>query len=113
MSETTSKKSEDKKILNRLPAGCKVVMNDELLDEVTGLVELPTFFVGSFDKRFLNLPREVIISALNNHQKCFAVEDENGNLAPYFIFVSNIHPDLLGVVDEVNLFLSGEHEKDL
>ena len=61
-----------------------------MLDEVTALVEWPVPLAGRFEERFLELPREVLISTLQDHQRYFAVEDEQGRLMPSFITVSNI-----------------------
>lgn len=62
----------------------------DLLDEVTGLVEWPVTLVGSFDKSFLNVPAEPLISSMKDHQKYFPVIDKNGDLINQFIFVANI-----------------------
>lgn len=67
-----------------------IVMPAGLLDEVTGLVEWPHAILGEFDPRFLKLPREVLISVMQQHQKCFAIEDANHQLLANFITVSNI-----------------------
>ncbi|NOY86423.1 MAG: glycine--tRNA ligase subunit beta [Deltaproteobacteria bacterium] len=61
----------------------------ELLDEVTFLVEYPVVLLGSFEKRYLSLPWEVLITSMGSHQRYFAVTDDNGNLQPNFITVSN------------------------
>ena len=61
-----------------------------LLDEVTGLVEYPTAVIGDFDKNFLDVPQECLISSMRDHQKYFHVVDANGKLMPHFITVSNI-----------------------
>lgn len=68
----------------------RAVVSEELLDEVTGLVEWPQAFRGRFDPRFLKLPREVIISVLHKHQKYFHLVDRHNKLRPEFIAVSNI-----------------------
>ncbi len=65
-------------------------MTDELLDEVTGLVEWPVVLRGQFDKEFLQLPKEVLISAMEDHQRYFPVVDAQGNMLNNFILVSNI-----------------------
>jgi glycyl-tRNA synthetase beta chain len=70
--------------------GGRALMGAELLDEVTSLVEWPVPVTGRFDQRFLSLPREVLISTLQDHQRYFAVEDSQGHLLPNFITVSNI-----------------------
>jgi glycyl-tRNA synthetase beta chain len=68
----------------------KLEIDEDLLDEVTGLVEWPAAMWCEFDKKFLTLPKEVIISSLQHHQKCFPVVDQQGAVAPFFITVSNI-----------------------
>jgi glycyl-tRNA synthetase beta chain len=70
--------------------GGRALLSDELLDEVTALVEWPVPLAGRFEERFLELPREVLISTLQDHQRYFAVEDAQGRLMPTFITVSNI-----------------------
>lgn len=78
--------------VNELAAqlGGSAVINPELLDEVTGLVEWPVALAGNFDQRFLELPSEALISSMEGHQKYFAVRAESGALLPHFITVSNI-----------------------
>jgi len=70
--------------------GGRVVQDDALLDEVTALVEWPIAVEGRFEDRFLALPREVLISTLQEHQRYFPVEDAHGALTPWFITISNI-----------------------
>ncbi len=69
---------------------CQPIIDENLLKENIGLVEWPVVLLGSFDPTFLELPREVLISALQFHQKCFALEDAKGKLLPHFILISNI-----------------------
>ena len=61
----------------------------ELLETVTGLVEEPFAVAGYFDKDFLQLPAEVLVSEMRGHQKYFAVQDDKGELLPAFVAVSN------------------------
>jgi glycyl-tRNA synthetase beta chain len=68
----------------------RAVIDEALLDEVTGLVEWPVAVVGSFDQRFLEVPPECLISAMKGHQKYFHMVDGNGALMPNFITISNI-----------------------
>lgn len=68
----------------------RALMGEELLDEVTALVEWPVALAGGFEARFLALPREVLICTLQDHQRYFAVEDRQGQLLPAFIAVANI-----------------------
>jgi len=67
----------------------KVLKDDDLLDNVTYLVEYPTAIVGRFEEGFLNLPREVLISSMREHQKYFSIVDDADGLLPYFIAVNN------------------------
>ncbi|MBY0545417.1 MAG: glycine--tRNA ligase subunit beta [Gammaproteobacteria bacterium] len=64
--------------------------SDALLDEVTALVEWPVALLCEFNPRFLDVPKEALISAMESHQKSFALLKQNGTLAPYFITISNI-----------------------
>ena len=68
----------------------EVLQSDSLLDEVTALVEWPSAITGSFEGRFLELPREVLISTLQQHQRYFPVQGPDAKLLPHFITVSNI-----------------------
>ncbi|MBI5666667.1 MAG: glycine--tRNA ligase subunit beta [Chloroflexi bacterium] len=60
-----------------------------LLDEVTNLVERPTALRGTFEDKYLELPREVLVTVMRKHQRYFPVEDASGKLLPYFIAVRN------------------------
>ncbi len=64
-------------------------INPELLKEVTNLVELPTFVIGTFDKKYLEVTQDVIISVLAYHQRYFPVYDCRGRLLNYFITIAN------------------------
>jgi glycyl-tRNA synthetase beta chain len=70
--------------------GGRALFDDALLEEVTALVEWPVAIAGRFDTRFLELPREVLISTLQAHQRYFPLEDADGVLMPWFITMSNI-----------------------
>ncbi len=70
--------------------GGTAVIDDALLDEVTGMIEWPMAIAGSFEERFLAVPAEALISAMKGHQKYFHVVDNHGQLMPNFITVSNI-----------------------
>ena len=65
-------------------------IDESLLDEVTSLVEWPVAVIGSFDKKFLDIPSEAVVSAMKGHQKYFHVIDKNGTLLPNFITISNL-----------------------
>ena len=66
------------------------VIDTDLLDEVTSLVEWPCALMGRFEERFLAVPSEALISSMKQHQKYFHLVDDNGGLMPYFITVANI-----------------------
>ncbi len=70
--------------------GGVAVLDDDLLDEVTALVEWPVALTGRFEERFLEVPSEALIYSMKEHQKYFPVVDAAGELMPYFITVSNI-----------------------
>ena len=70
-------------------AGGVLVDDPELIDINNDLVERPTALIGAFDARFLDLPREVIVTALREHQRYFAVETAEGELLPAFVGVRN------------------------
>ena len=66
------------------------VVDESLLDEVTGLVEYPVALTGKFDELFLKVPSEALILAMKSHQKCFYLLNKQDELLPYFVTVSNI-----------------------
>lgn len=66
-----------------------ILMDDDLLEEVNYLVEYPTAFVGSFDEKHLQLPKEVLITSMKEHQRYFPAANHEGRLLPYFIGVRN------------------------
>ena len=69
--------------------GGEVLPDSELMDIVKNLIEYPVVITGRFDDDFLELPREILITAMREHQKYFAVIDGDNNLMPYFIAVNN------------------------
>ena len=78
----------------------EVIIDESLLDEVCALVEYPMAFSGSFDKKFLDIPQEAIISAMKSHQKYFHLVDSKNNLLPLFISVANIDStDIQMIID--------------
>src|SRR5690606_26230274 len=67
----------------------EVPIDASLLEEVTNLVEYPTAFFGKYEKEFLTLPEEVLITSMREHQRYFPVKDKNGALLPYFVAIRN------------------------
>ncbi|WNO59690.1 glycine--tRNA ligase subunit beta [Rheinheimera sp. MMS21-TC3] len=70
--------------------GGQALMDADLVDEVTALVEWPVVLVGSFESSYLEIPSEPLISTMKDNQKYFPVVDNTGKLINKFIFVSNI-----------------------
>ena len=66
------------------------VINEDLLNEVTSMVEWPVAVIGNFEQRFLAVPQEALISTMSANQKYFHVVDKQGKLLPHFITISNI-----------------------
>ncbi|NHM27357.1 glycine--tRNA ligase subunit beta [Desulfofundulus sp. TPOSR] len=79
-------------------AGGQVVPDEELLTEVTNLVEYPLALCGSFDESFLQLPAEVLVTPMREHQRYFPVRDTRGKLLPRFIAISNGNEEHLDTV---------------
>ena len=67
----------------------QLALDEELLEEVTNLVEYPTAFVGSFDEKYLSVPDEVLVTSMKEHQRYFEVRNDQGLLMPHFIAVRN------------------------
>jgi len=78
--------------------GGRALISGGLLDEVTALVEWPVPLAGHFEERFLALPRELLVSVLQEHQRYFPLEDAGGRLLPWFVTVSNIDSRDMSVV---------------
>jgi glycyl-tRNA synthetase beta chain len=69
-----------------------------LLDTVVNLTEFPSVILGDFDREFLELPEEVLVTVMRDHQKYFAIEDASGRLLPHFLAVLNTDGDPRGIV---------------
>jgi len=78
------------------------VIDEELLDEVTSMVEWPEAVTGSFEQRFLKVPPEVLITTMKTNQKYFHVVDGKGKLLPHFITISNINSKDMNMVRHGN-----------
>lgn len=68
---------------------CAVHKDEELLDTVTNLVEHPVAVSGSFDEKYLELPKELLITVMKSHQKYFSLENNSGSMMPHFVVISN------------------------
>jgi glycyl-tRNA synthetase beta chain len=78
--------------------GYKIHHDPELLKLVVYLNEFPSILEGNFDEKFLSLPDEILITVMRDHQKYFAIERKNGELAPNFLAVINLAKDTKGLV---------------
>ncbi|MCK9216326.1 MAG: glycine--tRNA ligase subunit beta [Firmicutes bacterium] len=90
--------------INRIAVekGGVITTDEELLEEILYLVEYPTAFCGSFDEEFLELPKEVVITPMKEHQRYFPIEDDKGELLNYFIAVRNGDENYINIVKEGN-----------
>ena len=77
----------------RTVEGARWREDEALVDTVTHLTEWPAVLLGGFAPEFLELPEEVLVTVMRDHQKYFAVEDETGKLMPYFLTVLNMELD--------------------
>ncbi|XID95365.1 glycine--tRNA ligase subunit beta [Paenibacillaceae bacterium WGS1546] len=82
--------------------GWQIAVKDDLLEEVLFLVETPTVLAGSFDPSFLEIPQEVLITSMREHQRYFPVLDGAGKLLPHFVTVRNGDKLSLDVVSKGN-----------
>jgi len=73
-----------------------------LLDTVVNLTEWPSVIFGNFDREFLKLPEEVLVTVMRDHQKYFALEDVKGKLLPHFLAVLNTDGDPQGLIRHGN-----------
>ena len=71
-------------------ANATTIIDEELLEEVSSLIEYPVALTGNFDPEFLEVPAEALILAMKSHQKCFYLVDANNKLLPKFVAISNI-----------------------
>jgi glycyl-tRNA synthetase beta chain len=78
--------------------GGSVVWEEDLLEEVIDVVEYPKPVLGNLDRKYLDLPRNVLLTCMESHQKSFGVEDGQGNLLPYFLCTLNLEPKDLDLV---------------
>ncbi len=72
--------------------GGRILEDEELLEEVTQLVEWPQPLVGEFEEKYLELPPELLITVIKKHQRYFAITDAKGDLLRYFVTVANTIP---------------------
>ncbi|WP_338551952.1 glycine--tRNA ligase subunit beta [Paenibacillus sp. KS-LC4] len=80
----------------------EIAINQDLLEEVLFLVEIPNVLYGTFDPEFLHIPQEVLITSMREHQRYFPVLDDKGQLLPYFVTVRNGDRNKIDVVAKGN-----------
>ena len=85
-----------------MSAGGKAIIDEDLLNEVTAMVEWPVAVMGNFEQRFLDVPQEALISTMSANQKYFHLVDQNGQLLPNFITISNIDSKDISRIREGN-----------
>ncbi len=99
-----SRSAREQKIRKALDAATRAIPgarwreDSALLSTVVNLTEFPSTLLGSFDREFLSLPEEVLVTVMRDHQKYFAVEGEDGKLAPHFLAVLNTDSDPDGAI---------------
>jgi glycyl-tRNA synthetase beta chain len=87
---------QDLDAATRLLPGARWREDHDLLEQVTHLTEWPTVLSGNFQPEFLALPQEVLVTVMRDHQKYFAIEDQQGALASHFLAVLNTAVDAQG-----------------
>ena len=93
-------RTQVEELLNSVNADTDV--DENLLDEVNNLVEAPTALMGTFNKKHLELPAEVLVGVMKKHQRYFPVYSKQGGLMPYFITVRNGNEENLDIVAHGN-----------
>jgi glycyl-tRNA synthetase beta chain len=82
--------------VTRTVEGARWREDEALVETVTQLTEWPSVVLGTFEREYLELPDEVLVTVMRDHQKYFAVDDANGKLAPHFLAVLNTQVDAAG-----------------
>jgi glycyl-tRNA synthetase beta chain len=96
LADVESRRHKIRKALDhvcRTAPGTRWREDHDLVDAVTHLTEWPDVLLGNFEPAYLELPEEVLVTVMRDHQKYFAVEDAAGRLAPHFLTVTNIALD--------------------
>lgn len=92
--------------------GGNLLFDEELLDEITNIVEYPTPMIGRIKEEYLDLPKEVLITPMKEHQRYFPVVDDKDRLLPYFITVRNGNEEYLDIVVKGNEKVLGARLED-
>ncbi|MFH1613111.1 MAG: glycine--tRNA ligase subunit beta [bacterium] len=80
----------------------KILLNEDLLNTTTFLTEYPSALLGNFQEKYLSLPKDIIVTCLEEYQQYFSVIDENNNLKPYFISIVNNDTTYLDIIRQGN-----------
>ena len=80
----------------------KAILDKDLLEEVVNLVEIPNVLIGTFPQQYLYIPKEILIKAIQHHQRYFAVLDETGKVTTNFIIIQNGISDEKGEIAKGN-----------
>jgi glycyl-tRNA synthetase beta chain len=97
--DVSARRERIRKALDRVTRtveGARWREDEPLVETVTQLTEWPSVVLGSFEREYLELPDEVLVTVMRDHQKYFAVDDANGRLAPHFLAVLNTQVDAAG-----------------
>lgn len=86
--------------------------DEELLNEITNIVEYPTPLIGRIKKEYLELPRDVVITPMKEHLRYFPVLDDKGRLLPYFVTVRNGNDEHIDIVTKGNEKVLGARLED-
>jgi glycyl-tRNA synthetase beta chain len=90
MADFDMRRADIRQQLTAVAGDAHVLWDDALLDEVTGLVEFPVVYAGTFSADFLAVPQACLILSMKQHQKYFPLADATGKLLPRFLVVSNL-----------------------
>ena len=103
--EVVARRQKIRKALDRVTRtlhGARWREDEALVESVVHMTEWPSVVLGDFEHEFLALPQEILVTVMRDHQKYFAVEDEEGKLAPHFLAVLNTEPDAGGLIQHGN-----------
>lgn len=92
--------------------GGKLIQDEELLDEVTNLVEYPTPLIGRIKDEYLKLPKDVVVTPMKEHLRYFPVIDDKNRLLPYFITIRNGNDEYIDIVTKGNEKVLGARLED-
>lgn len=99
MGSVSERRERIRKALDRITRtveGARWREDEPLVETVTQLTEWPSVVLGTFEREYLDLPEEVLVTVMRDHQKYFAVDDAAGNLSPHFLAVLNTQVDAAG-----------------